>query len=105
MSDPFERAVERERSERLGRRYSAVWRRFGIHLRIYLIVNLMLAAIWAVEALVDNGHPLWFLPVAWGWGIGLLIHYVVVTQVTGSWWPPRRQASGPAGISASWAHR
>ena len=104
MSDPFERAVERERSERLGRRHGAVWKRFGIHLRIYLIVNLVLTAIWAVEALVDNGHPLWFLQVAWGWGIGLFIHYVIVTQVTGQWWP-RRRAPSPNAIGSSKGHQ
>lgn len=102
MSDPFERAVEREASERRERRYRAVWRRFGIHLRIYLIVNLVLAAIWAVEALVDDGHPLWFVRVLWGWGIGLFVHYVIVTQVTGQWRPRRRgslenRVTGPEG--------
>lgn len=98
MSDPFERAVEREESERRGRRRRGVWRPFGIHLRIYLIVNLVLAGIWAVETLLRNGHPLWFMDVLWGWGIGLLIHYAVVTQVTGQWWP-RRNASLDRGLA------
>lgn len=97
MSDPFERAVEREKSERRGRRRRGVWKRFGIHLRIYLIVNLVLAGIWAVEALLDNGHPVWFVHVLWGWGIGLFIHYVIVTQVTGQWWP-RRSPSLNSGL-------
>lgn len=104
MNDPFERAVEREESQRRRRRHRAVWKRFAIHLRIYVIVNLVLAAIWAVEALVDDGHPLWFLQVAWGWGIGLLIHYVIVTQVTGSWWP-RRQVPADGGASVSVRHQ
>jgi hypothetical protein len=92
MSDPFQRAVEREKLERRERRYRAVWRRLTIHVRTYLIVNLALAAIWAVEAVFENGHPLWFLHVAWGWGIGLFVHYVLVTQVTRRLWP-RRNAS------------
>lgn len=87
MSDPFDRAVEREKSERRRRRYRGVWKRFVIHLRVYLIVNVLLAAIWAIEALVDDGHPLWPLDVLWGWGIGLFIHYVAVTQVTRQWRP------------------
>lgn len=90
MNDPFERAVEREELERRRLRGKGAWRRFGIHLRIYLIVNLVLAGIWAVEALLDPGHPPWFLQVLWGWGIGLFIHYAIVTQVTGQWWPYRR---------------
>lgn len=89
MSDPFERAVEREKSERRGWRSRGAWRRFGVHLRIYLIVNLVLAAVWAVEAGMAGGHPMWFLSVIWGWGIGLLVHYLVVTQVTGQWWSKR----------------
>ena len=92
MSDPFKRAVEREKLERRQRRYRGTWRRLAIHVRTYLIVNLALAAIWAVEAVVNNGHPIWFLHVAWAWGIGLFIHYVLVTQITGQWWP-RRHAS------------
>ncbi|MGH2746478.1 MAG: 2TM domain-containing protein [Actinomycetota bacterium] len=99
MSDPFERAVEREKSERRGRRRRGVWKRFGIHLRIYLIVNLVLAALWAVEALLDDGHPLWFVHVLWGWGIGLFVHYVIVTQITGQW-RPRRKASSNSGVES-----
>jgi hypothetical protein len=92
MSDPFERAVERERFERRQRRYKAVWKRLAIHLRTYLIVNFALVAIWGVEALLENGHPLWFIHIAWAWGIALFVHYVLVTQLTGQWWP-RRNAS------------
>lgn len=98
MSDPFERAVEREKSARRGRRYRGVWKRFRIHLRIYVTVNLVLAAIWAVEALVGDGHPLWFVSVLWGWGIGLFIHYLVVTQVTRQWWP-RSVAPSNSGVT------
>lgn len=100
MSDPFERAVEREKSERRERRRRGVWKRLGIHLRVYLIVNFVLAGIWAVEALLDPGHSLWFVHVLWGWGIGLFVHYVIVTQVTGQR-RPRRRASSHSGIAGS----
>ena len=87
MSDPFDRAVEREKLARRRRYNKAAWRRMAIHARTYLLVNVLLAAIWAVEAVVENGHPLWFLHVAWGWGIGLFVHYVIVAQVTRQLWP------------------
>ncbi len=98
--DPFERAVERERQQRRERWYRGAWKRFGIHLRVYLIVNVVLAGIWAVEAALGDPHPLWFVPVAWGWGIGLLIHYVLVTQITKQWWP-RRDVVGHGRLSGS----
>jgi hypothetical protein len=94
MSDPFERAVRREKSERRGRRYRGVWKRFRIHLRIYLIANLALALTWALQALVTTEDEPWFVHVLWGWGIGLFIHYLVVTQVTGQWWPRRIAGRG-----------
>jgi hypothetical protein len=90
MSDPFERAVERERAERRGRRHKAVWQRLGLHMRIYLVVNLGLAVIWGLQALVTSDDDPWFLSVVWGWGIGLFIHYLIVTQVTRQWRPATR---------------
>jgi len=94
MNDPFERALERERSARRGRRYREVWKRLAVHFRIYVIVNLVLVGVWAVETLVRDGEPRWFVEVLWGWGVGLLIHYIVVTQMTGTWWPRRDPQSG-----------
>lgn len=47
---------------------------------------------------LDNGHPLWFVHVLWGWGMGLFIHSVIVTKVTGQWWP-RHNASFDSGVA------
>ena len=64
--DEFARAAFREREARqiLKRRT------FYLHLSIYLAVNIMLIAIWA---LVGGGFP-WFLFVLMGWGIGIVAH-------------------------------
>lgn len=97
MSDPFERAVEREAQERRARRRRGPWRRLGIHLRIYLIVNAALVAVWAIDVLLTGPHVPPFVHVAWAWGIGLLVHYLVVTQVTKQWWPQR---DGPTSSTA-----
>ncbi|HWL65645.1 MAG TPA: 2TM domain-containing protein [Actinomycetota bacterium] len=99
MSDAFDRAVEREQSERRRWRYRGAWKRFGVHLRVYLFVNLLLAAIWAAEAVVDGGHPFWPVHALWGWGIGLVVHYLVVTRVTGRWRPRRGHPSTTTQIS------
>ena len=95
MMDAFDRAVEREAQARRARCTRPVWHRFAVHLRIYVVVNLVLVAIWWVETLVANEHEMWFVHVLWGWGIGLLVHYVIVTQVTGQWRPPRLRSSEP----------
>lgn len=86
--DAFDRAAEREERAQRDRRMRPVWNRFLIHLRIYLTVNLVLAAVWVLRATFsDNDEPR-FLGVLGGWGIGLLVHYLVVTQITRRWLPP-----------------
>ena len=64
--DEFALAAFREREARqiLKRRT------FYLHLSVYVAVNLMLIAIWA---LVGGGFP-WFLFPLMGWGIGLVAH-------------------------------
>jgi hypothetical protein len=89
MGDAFDRAVRREEMERSARRGAKVWRTFFVHLHLYLVVNLALAGVWAVEAILDDGHPLWFLHVLWGWGVGLAVHYLVLAESSRRWWPQR----------------
>lgn len=58
---------------------------FRIHLAIYLAVNALLVAIWAVS---DWGQPLdkgffWPIFVIVGWGIGVVAHWYTVYHATG----------------------
>ena len=64
--DEFALAAFREREARqiLKRRT------FYLHLAVYLAVQVMLVAIWA---LVGGGFP-WFLFPLMGWGIGVVAH-------------------------------
>ncbi len=78
MSDAFDRAVERERTYRARKRCSGGWYSFLVHLRVYVLVNLLLAAIWVVDFVVDGPEPLWFLEVALWWGVGLVAHAFAV---------------------------
>lgn len=95
MMDAFDRAVERDAQIRRARRTRPAWCRLGTHLRIYVVVNLALVAVWFIESLVTNEDEIWFVHVLWGWGIGLLVHYLVVTQVTRQWRPPRHADAEP----------
>lgn len=90
MMDAFDRAVEREAQSRRASRTRPPWRRLAIHLRIYVVVNIALAAAWWIGTLLSNENEPWFVHVLWGWGIGLLVHYLIVTQVTRQWRPTPR---------------
>jgi len=48
---------------------------FYVHLAVYVLVNIMLVLIWAFTA--GGGFP-WFIYPLGGWGIGLLLHFLVV---------------------------
>ena len=76
--DAFERAAERAEEEyRRHRRekIDAAHRKgFEIHATVFVAVQLMLVAIWA---LTGAGYP-WFLWALMGWGVGLAAHYAVV---------------------------
>lgn len=64
--DDFAQAAFREReARRILRR-----RTFYLHAAVYVAVNLMLVAVWA---LAGGGFP-WFLFPLMGWGIGLVAH-------------------------------
>lgn len=89
MSDAFDRAAQRESEARRARRAKPAWGAFSCHLRNYLYVNAFLAALWAVTAVFAGADEPWFLHVAWGWGIGVAVHYLVVARITGHWRSPR----------------
>jgi 2TM domain len=78
--DAFERAAEREETEhrrrRRERRARAMRAGFRIHLTVYIAVQVLLVAIWALEWALDGTfhHP-WFLYALFGWGIGVAAHY------------------------------
>jgi hypothetical protein len=64
MMDQFERAARRE--ARTG---------FFVHLTIFIGIQLMLFVIWFMTS--NGGEVLpWFLFPLFGWGVGLVAHYV-----------------------------
>lgn len=78
MSDAFERAAERE----LERDYHNHKLGFRIHLAVYLAVQAMLVATWAVTSRTEDGFGFpWFVFVVFGWGIGLAAHFAAYTVV------------------------
>lgn len=95
MMDAFDRAVEREAQSRRASRTRPPWRRLAIHLRSYVLVNIVLVAVWWIGTSLSNETEPWFVHVLWGWGIGLLVHYLVVTQVTRRWRPPPHTGTQP----------
>jgi hypothetical protein len=74
MSDSFERAALREDLDAQASRARAVRDSFLIHLAVYVAVNVLLVAIWALS---DREEP-WFLYPLLGWGVGLAAHGAVV---------------------------
>jgi len=60
-------------------------RGFFIHFAIYIVVNIMLVLIWAFAA--GGGFP-WFIFPLGGWGIAVLIHFLIVFVFEGK--PDRR---------------
>lgn len=82
MSEAFERAAQREEAEHRRRRKErgARGRRkgFRIHLTVYIGVQILLVAVWALQwQLGGTGHP-WFVYALLGWGVGLAAHYAAV---------------------------
>lgn len=88
--DPFARAVERaeaaERAEDEQKRHrrKAIVKRgnrtaFRIHATVFVMVNILLIAIWATVWQFNGGtsYP-WFIWVLLGWGVGLAAHYAAV---------------------------
>ena len=82
MTDAFERAAEREETEhdrrRSERRARGARTGFRIHLTVFIAVQVLLVAIWALQwALGGTSHP-WFVYALLGWGIGVAAHYAAV---------------------------
>jgi hypothetical protein len=67
-----------ERIDRLARRRAAMKMGWFIHAGVYVAVNLMLAT------LAFLGGRNWAIYPAMGWGLGLLVHGVVVFLVAGA---------------------
>ena len=87
MTDAFERAAVREEAARLERRDEGRSRAartgFRIHLTVYIAVQLLLVAVWALQWwLGGTSHP-WFVYALLGWGIGLAAHWAAVRDRLG----------------------
>ncbi len=87
--DPFERAVERaeaaqkqkdaERRVHLAQRWASGQRKaFRIHATVFVAVQLLLVAIWALVWATSGAHYPWFIFPLLGWGVGVAAHYAVV---------------------------
>lgn len=85
--DPFARAAARveaadvERREARRRHAGGIvgsWANTGfrIHLRVFIMVNLLLVVTWFGTG---AGYP-WFVYPLFGWGIGLVAHYSAVER-------------------------
>ena len=48
---------------------------FFIHITVYIVVNIILVLVWAFAA--GGGFP-WFIFPIFGWGIGIIFHYLGV---------------------------
>jgi hypothetical protein len=87
--DPFDRAVERveaaqehvdaERRARRSARVSSGQRKaFRIHATVFVAVQLLLVAIWALAWATEGQSYPWFVFPLFGWGVGLAAHYAAV---------------------------
>lgn len=88
MTDAFERAARPAESEQrpLLRRRNA----FRVHVTVFVAVQVLLVAVWALQRwLGGTSHP-WFLYVLVCWGIGLAAHYAVTREGSGA--PPAPRA-------------
>lgn len=72
--DAFERAARRElEGPRLG---------FRIHLAVYVAVQALLVATWALTSDWGGGMPFpWVIFPILGWGIGLAAHYAAYSAM------------------------
>ena len=81
MNDAFERAAQRTESEYRRKRRKRTQRRqrmgFRIHATVFVAVQVLLVAIWALEWQLEGTSYPWFLYALAGWGVGLAAHYAV----------------------------
>jgi len=82
MMDAFERATQREKDSRIRRREQRRAREkrtgFRVHATVYLGVQLLLVAVWALQFSLGGTASPWFIYPLLGWGIGLAAHYAAV---------------------------
>jgi hypothetical protein len=87
--DPFERAVRRveaaeeqeaaERRQWLRERWASGQRKgFRIHATVFVAVQVLIVAVWALVWAGGGGSYPWFVYPLLGWGIGLAAHYAAV---------------------------
>jgi hypothetical protein len=89
--DPFERAVSRveaaedqadaERRARRRERWASGRRKgFRIHATVFVAVQSLLVAVWALVWATGGDGDAWFVYPLLGWGIGLAAHYAAVRE-------------------------
>lgn len=78
MNDPFEQVARAELRRRGQRRRQAAQASLRIHAAVFVFVQLLLVATWA---LTGAGFP-WFVFPLLGWGAGLAAHVVAVREST-----------------------
>ena len=87
MTDAIERAARRTEKEHQRRRQHH-WVRFNqkalrIHVSVFISVQLLLVAVWALQWQLGGTDYPWFLYALAGWGVGLVIHYAIVRETLG----------------------
>jgi hypothetical protein len=87
MSDAFDRAARRAESEYRSKRRRRSMRRqrkgFRIHAIVFVAVQVLLVAIWALQWRLGGTSEPWFLYALVGWGVGLAAHYAVTRDREG----------------------
>lgn len=78
MSDAFERAVSKHTNRRRSRASAA----FRVHAFWYVVVNLLLVAIWFFTAEPWGSESPWFVWPLLGWGLGVAAHWWTVRDRT-----------------------
>ncbi len=74
MTDPFEQAARAERDRHRRDRRRAAEASLRIHVAVFVLIQLLLVAVWATTG---AGSP-WFVFPLLGWGAGLAAHAYAV---------------------------
>lgn len=70
MNDPFQQAALAVKAQKQRKRLSIVRASFLIHAAVFVMIQVLLIAVWAATG---TGFP-WPLFVLLGWGAGLAAH-------------------------------
>lgn len=76
MTDQFEQVARAERDRHRRQRSHALMASLRIHAAVFVFVQLLLVATWAITG---AGYP-WFVFPLLGWGAGLAAHAVAVRE-------------------------